>query len=380
MGEIVQISVIMGVYNPKDPERFFRAVRSIVSQTFSDWELILYDDGSEEPYRQTIRQAADMDKRIVLIRGEKNRGLAYGLNQCLRRAVGRYIARMDDDDVAREDRLEKQLRFLELHPGYQWVGSNVELIDRRGVWGCRKVPAVPGKRDFLFTSPYIHPTVLFHKRVLQENGGYNTAKEYLLCEDYELFMRLHKRGYQGYNIQDTLLQYTEDYKAHKKRTYRRRIREMKMRYQGFRRLGILNGGTFHHVLRPLLAGAIPAGPRHYIKKRMKGWKGRKEKRPVQKIFERRSQDVPGGSAGKDCRAGSRDVGGQPCICAGSWKFCDVGIGKCGKERKKASVFSGAGWLVHVPGRSCDLRRPAASFRVPVSELFPVFFEDSHVSS
>lgn len=68
MGEIVQISVIMGVYNPKDPERFFRAVRSIVSQTFSDWELILYDDGSEEPYRQTIRQAADMDKRIVLIR------------------------------------------------------------------------------------------------------------------------------------------------------------------------------------------------------------------------------------------------------------------------------------------------------------------------
>ena len=45
MGEIVQISVIMGVYNPKDPERFFRAVRSIVSQTFSDWELILYDDG-----------------------------------------------------------------------------------------------------------------------------------------------------------------------------------------------------------------------------------------------------------------------------------------------------------------------------------------------
>lgn len=272
MGEIVQISVIMGVYNPKDPERFFRAVRSIVSQTFSDWELILYDDGSKEPYRQTIRQAADMDKRIVLIRGEKNRGLAYGLNQCLRRAVGRYIARMDDDDVAREDRLEKQLRFLELHPGYQWVGSNVELIDRRGVWGCRKVPAVPGKRDFLFTSPYIHPTVLFHKRVLQENGGYNTAKEYLLCEDYELFMRLHKRGYQGYNIQDTLLQYTEDYKAHKKRTYRRRIREMKMRYQGFRRLGILNGGTFHHVLRPLLAGAIPAGPRHYIKKRMKGWK------------------------------------------------------------------------------------------------------------
>lgn len=232
---------------------------------FSDWELILYDDGSKEPYRQTIRQAADMDKRIVLIRGEKNRGLAYGLNQCLRRAVGRYIARMDDDDVAREDRLEKQLRFLELHPGYQWVGSNVELIDRRGVWGCRKVPAVPGKRDFLFTSPYIHPTVLFHKRVLQENGGYNTAKEYLLCEDYELFMRLHKRGYQGYNIQDTLLQYTEDYKAHKKRTYRRRIREMKMRYQGFRRLGILNGGTFHHVLRPLLAGAIPAGPRHYIK-------------------------------------------------------------------------------------------------------------------
>ena len=289
---------------------------------------------------------------------------------------------MDDDDVAREDRLEKQLRFLELHPGYQWVGSNVELIDRRGVWGCRKVPAVPGKRDFLFTSPYIHPTVLFHKRVLQENGGYNTAKEYLLCEDYELFMRLHKRGYQGYNIQDTLLQYTEDYKAHKKRTYRRRIREMKMRYQGFRRLGILNGGTFHHVLRPLLAGAIPAGPRHYIKKADERLErmGEKRKDQYRKYLK---EDPRMYQAAAQVKIAEQDPGMlavQPCICAGSWKFCDVGIGKCGKERKKASVFSGAGWLVHVPGRSCDLRRPAASFRVPVSELFPVFFEDSHISS
>lgn len=285
MREIVQISVIMGVYNPKDPERFFRAVRSVINQTFSGWEMILYDDGSEESCRQTIRRAAAMDERIILIRGEKNRGLAYGLNQCLHRAAGRYIARMDDDDISREDRLEKQLRFLELHPRYQWVGSNVELIDKQGVWGHRKVPAVPAKRDFLFTSPYIHPTVLFHKRVLQENGGYNTAREYLLCEDYELFMRLHRRGYQGYNIQETLLQYTEDYKAHRKRTYRRRIREMKMRYHGFRQLGILNSGTFHHVLRPLLAGAIPAGARHYIKKRMKGWKGweKKEKTSTENI-------------------------------------------------------------------------------------------------
>ncbi len=285
MGSIVEISVIMGVYNPKNQERFFYAVKSVVQQTFQSWEMILYDDGSDEAYKKSIEWAASLDDRIFLIRSEKNRGLAYALNQCIRKASGRYIARMDDDDIARKDRLEKQFRFLELHPQYQWVGSNAELIDKRGVWGCRKVPEIPGKKDFLFTSPYIHPSVMFHKRVLKENGGYNTSGDFLFCEDYELFMRLHRKGLQGYNLQEMLLQYTEDYAAHKKRTYRRRIREMKVRYRGFKQLGILNKITFYHVFRPLMVGAVPALLRHYIKKTMKGFRiwERKEKTSTENV-------------------------------------------------------------------------------------------------
>ena len=268
MREIVQISVIMGVYNPKDPERFFRAVRSVINQTFSGWEMILYDDGSEESCRQTIRRAAAMDERIILIRGEKNRGLAYGLNQCLHRAAGRYIARMDDDDISREDRLEKQLRFLELHPRYQWVGSNVELIDKQGVWGHRKVPAVPAKRDFLFTSPYIHPTVLFHKRVLQENGGYNTAREYLLCEDYELFLRMAAMGMRGVNLPLPLLFYREDRASYQKRTVKRRFSEAAVRFRGFSALRLPFMKKLLYTAKPLALCLVPRGVQYAVKRRL----------------------------------------------------------------------------------------------------------------
>ncbi|MGI6007361.1 MAG: glycosyltransferase [Ruminococcus sp.] len=285
MGSVVEISVVMGVYNPGNQERFYRAVKSVIQQTFQNWEMILYDDGSDETGRQVIEWAAALDDRIILIRSDENRGLAHALNYCIRQAKGRYIARMDDDDISRKDRLERQYSFLELHPRYHWAGSNAELIDSRGIWGVRKVPEIPGKKDFLFTSPYIHPSVMFHKKVLMENRGYRTSGKFMLCEDYELFMRLHRNGYQGYNIQETLIQYREDYDAHKRRTYRRRIREMRLRYEGFKQLGILNKITFYHVFRPLMAGAVPAWLRHCIKKQMKGWKiwEKKEKTSTENV-------------------------------------------------------------------------------------------------
>lgn len=269
MNKQVKVSVIMGVFNPGDRERFLRAVRSIVRQSFTDWELLLYDDGSREPCARMIQQAAEMDDRILYIRGQRNYGLAHALNECIWRAQGRYIARMDDDDVSRPDRLERQYAFLESHPQYQWVGSDAELIDRRGVWGYQKMPQAPAKRDFLFNSPYIHPSVMFRREVLLRSGGYSVAGRNGGCEDYELFMRLHSAGGRGYNLQEPLLQYHEDYAAQKKRTYRRRIREMGLRYRGFKELGILDGSAIRYVLKPLLVGAVPPPVHHYIKRRIR---------------------------------------------------------------------------------------------------------------
>lgn len=265
----VKISIIMGVYNPKNKKQFLRAVNSIIRQSFRSWELLLYDDGSDEPYAKLIRDTAALDDRIVYIRSNRNRGLACALNACIRHSSGLYIARMDDDDISSPNRLRRQYDFLETHPRYQWVGSNAELMDQGGVWGFQKMPELPGKKDFLFNSPYIHPSVMFRREVLTNSGGYDISRKNLYCEDYELFMRLHHAGSRGFNIQDPLLRYWEDYDSHKKRTFSRRIREMRVRYHGFQSLGILNGATFYYVLKPILVGAVPAPVHHYIKKQIK---------------------------------------------------------------------------------------------------------------
>lgn len=269
MEKKAEISVIMSVYRLRGKKCLLRAVQSIIEQSFQDWELILYGDGPDEMDAKIIWEAAKMDPRILYIHNQKNHGLGYGLNQCISHASGSYIARMDADDIAVKERLEMQYRFLQTHPKYQWVGSNAELIDRHGVWGLQKMPEIPRKSDFLFNLPYIHPTVMFRRKVLVNSGGYQTSKEILQVEDYELFMRLTACELRGYNLQIPLLKYWEDYSSYTNRTYARRVREMKVRYRGFRKLGILNKGTVFFVLKPLFVGAVPAPVHHYVRRKMK---------------------------------------------------------------------------------------------------------------
>ena len=271
------ISVIMGVYNPTDIARFHRAVDSILKQTFQNWELILYDDGSKAPYAAEIRKMEKIDERIRCLRSEDNRGLSHALNEGIRESSGQYLARMDDDDISVSTRFEKQYDFLEKYKEYQWIGSNAELMDGKGVWGLQCVPEIPQNEDFLFNSPYIHPTVMFRREILLHSGGYSISKDAAQCEDYELFMRLHKGGARGYNIQEPLLQYWEDYDSYKKRTYRRRIREMKVRRRGFKELELLSRTNYYYVVKPLIVGAVPAPVHHYIRRRLKGRRKKDER-------------------------------------------------------------------------------------------------------
>lgn len=262
----------MGVYNPADGNRFLESVHSIVRQTFQDWELMIYDDGSKAAYLPLFQAATKLDSRIRLLHGKHNRGLAHALNEGIRHARGCYVARMDDDDWAMPDRLRKQVTFLEAHPKYQWVGSNAELMDKHGVWGLLRVPQRPQTRDFLPHSPYIHPSVMFRKEVLLRSGGYREEARYMQCEDYELFMRLHSQGETGFNLQEPLLQYWEDRSSYRKRTYARRVREMKLRYHGFQELGIMTPAALPYVIKPLAVGMIPGGAYGFIRRKSKKWR------------------------------------------------------------------------------------------------------------
>lgn len=261
-----EVSVIMSVYNMAGRPVLQAAVNSIKNQTYKDWELILCDDGSTDHTLQVLRQISKGDQRIQVIHYNRNRGAGFARNACIRAAGGKYIAVMDADDLSEPYRLERQAAFLDKHTEYALVGCNVRLIDEGGVWGERILEQKPVKQSFLSTMPFVHPSIMFRRTVLEELHGYAATPQTLRVEDYDLLMRLYARGYLGYNIQEPLFRYREDPASYKKRDYRSRIRECRVRYVRFRDMGILHG-HLRYALKPLAVGIIPGFLMRMIKKR-----------------------------------------------------------------------------------------------------------------
>ncbi|RHV63231.1 glycosyltransferase [Clostridium sp. OM02-18AC] len=247
-----KVSIIMGIYNGE--KTMDTAIESISSQSFKDWELIVCDDASQDNTWEKLQAWSQKDSRIKAIRNSQNLRLAGTLNKCLSHASGKYIARMDDDDISYPQRLEEQVSFLETHLEYAFVGSQVDGYD-----GKRLIPDYwrrkekPQKKDFLEASQFIHPSVVFRKEALLQVNGYRAVKETRRAEDYDLFMRLYAAGLKGYNLQKPLLRYYID---DRKTSYQCRMEEVKVRYQGFKQLGLMPW-ALPYVIRPLLVGLIP---------------------------------------------------------------------------------------------------------------------------
>ena len=253
-----RVSVIMAVFQMAGNVSVLeRAVRSIEKQTSADWELLIYDDGSADGTLQEVRRLARRDARIRVLHGTRNRKAGYARNRCIRAAKGRYLAIMDADDVSAPDRLEVQADFLDAHPEYAFAGSSAWMADSRGVWGLRTVEERPGRESFLSTLPFVHPSVMMRREAAVALHGYREGPGSYRVEDYEFLMRMYAAGYRGYNIQKPLLWYREDASAYRRRKYRYRITECRMRLQGFARLGILRG-NLRYVIKPLAAGLVPA--------------------------------------------------------------------------------------------------------------------------
>lgn len=248
----MRISVIMGIYNGS--KTMDQAIESVCAQTYTDWEYIICDDCSTDNTWEKLQEWKKKDSRIIPVRNEKNLRLAATLNKCLELASGEYIARMDDDDSCYPDRFEVQAAFLDEHPEYGFVSSMVDGYDGKHIipdyWHRTECPQ---KRDFVHGSQFVHPATMFRRSVLKQAGGYRIGPETRRMEDYDLFMRLYAAGYQGYNIQKPLLRYYVD---GRKTLYRHRIDEAKVRYQGFKALGLLPA-ALPYVMRPLLVGLIP---------------------------------------------------------------------------------------------------------------------------
>lgn len=190
MAEAPVVSVVMPVYNG---ERFLaEAVESILSQTFADFEFIIVDDGSVDGTEEILAKYARQDRRVRLVRLATNGGVTVALNQGISLSRGTLIARMDADDVSLPCRFEKQVQYLESHPGIAVVGSWFYPIDQNGRRsGVHYYPAEPGlvAWSMLFYNSMAHPTVMMRRDAIDVGAAYNV--EYKNVEqDYDLFFRL----------------------------------------------------------------------------------------------------------------------------------------------------------------------------------------------
>lgn len=260
-----KISVIMGIYNCQDTLE--EAVSCIVNQTYSDWEIILCDDGSKDNTYAIAEKLTDQySNKIKLLRNEQNCGLNYTLNRCLKEARGMYIARMDADDRCHPERFAIEVETLESEPEIAIVSTDMEFFDETGIWGRIKHPQYPENRDFLLGSPFCHAPCMVRKEAYDAVGGYSVSKRLLRVEDYHLWMKMYKAGYRGKNIHKPLYQMRDDRNAYKRRKFRYRINEAYVRLLVVRELRLSPIGAVH-ALRPILVGLLPAKAYDFLHKR-----------------------------------------------------------------------------------------------------------------
>jgi hypothetical protein len=197
------VSVVMSVFNG---ERFLRgAVESILNQTFRDFEFIIIDDGSTDATPYLLDRYAASDSRMRVFHQE-NRGLIQSLNRGCGLAQGKYIVRMDADDVAMPDRIVRQIDFLEKNPEVALLGGAIEGIDSRGRSLFVDRPALEDKkiRDGLYSNsfPLCHPAVVFRKEAFQAVQGYRS--QFLHAEDIDLWLRILER-WKAANLPDVVV-------------------------------------------------------------------------------------------------------------------------------------------------------------------------------
>lgn len=243
------ISVVMGVYNGEKSVE--RSIRSILSGNYTDLEFIVVDDGSTDGTFAILEKLASEDSRLIIIKSDKNYGLANALNKAIAKSSGNFIARMDADDSSNKARLSRQMDYLEAHSDIAFVGAGAMLVDEIGkMWGERIYPQVVTSKILIKHNPFIHPTLLFRKEALLAVGNYCEEPYCYRCEDYDLYFRLYSKGFFGENMEETLLDYTEKNNSSERHSKQTRKNEFTVRKRGTK---LLKGNIldYFYCIKPL---------------------------------------------------------------------------------------------------------------------------------
>lgn len=214
------VSVVLPIYN--NERTVMAAVQSILTQTFSDFELILINDGSSDGTQKILSVLSD--SRIKIMGDNKNIGLPRRLNQGVAAARGQYIARMDADDVAHPERLEKQVTFLNTHPDIDVLATRAVVFENDSqILGL--LPFSAQHKDIVkrpwHTFPMPHPTWMMRRDWIIQYGY--AVPEVWRAEDQELLLRAH-RDSQYACLPDVLLCYRQGaFDVHKTLLARRQL-------------------------------------------------------------------------------------------------------------------------------------------------------------
>lgn len=199
-------SVLMSVYYKEKPEHLKESIESLINQTVLPTEIVIVKDGKLTLELEQVL-AEYINNPLFNITGyEENKGLGPALNYGVNKCKYNIIARMDSDDICNNSRFEKQLNYLINNKDISLIGSNtIEFIDTLANAVCaRKMPE--NNEEIIKYSktrnPFIHPSIMTYKKVILDAGNF---RDYYLCEDYDMWVRILEKRYKAYNIQENLV-------------------------------------------------------------------------------------------------------------------------------------------------------------------------------
>lgn len=216
------ISVVMATYN--EPVYMVKeAIESILNQSWKNIELLIYDDSQNTDTIEAI-DSYKCDDRVHIFREDRRVGFVPSLNKGLKHAKGKYIARMDGDDISQNNRFEIEMEYLRNHPNVAIVGGQLNIIDENGNQiSSRKYPE-EGFRLRIYSTvrcPLAHPTVMFRRQVVDD--GFLYDEKLKSCEDLDLWLRLLNKSYQIANVPQTMVNYRVTKNFTDKRSNRKQL-------------------------------------------------------------------------------------------------------------------------------------------------------------
>lgn len=255
MNEDKKVSIIIACYNAED--YIDTCIESIMKQTYQNFEILICNDASKDGSSKILAEWEKSDSRIIVLHNEKNEFAASARNKCIQRSTGDYIMIQDIDDYSFPNRIEVLVSALE-NSNADFVSSAVACFDTdpNVITGeIHPKHLKPTKKHFLWNLPFHHPATMFRRDCIIEVAGYRVSQETRRGQDYDMFMRLYAAGYRGINVDKVLYGFRVDAANIRRRTWDARKCEMKIRYKGFKALGMMPF-AIPFVIKPVLAHVV----------------------------------------------------------------------------------------------------------------------------